>query len=674
MHCNSSFRIHLFCLLLLFFAAASRLPAAEADSDQDAFGLALHAGTAAEAIAAVRTLEDQKLLARVAEESAWKAARSEAIAHLTDQELVADIVHKGDWFLRWAILPRIQDPVLLAEVARKDPDPFVREDAIKLVKDAAVLQDAYRHDPDGRVREAAVYTLRDQPALADIALHAADHDLRQVALNVLTDRQFLKTVAVKTGEADLRKQALFQMDDQKALEELLASQGSSRDLRLDIVPLLQNQKLLKEIATAGAEDPAIRAAAAEKVTDQSVLAGLSAPDQPVAVRLAVVNATRDASMVAHLARSDNDPKVRLAAIGRLDDAAILTRLAQEERDETLRARAVSRLNDRALLARILVQDPSPRVRREAVARVQDKDVLRAALKDQDAGVRATAVVGIPDDPQTLEHLALSDPEAPVRRNATARLQDATVLDRILRRDPSAEVRRAAMARLTDPTSRSAYLENGSDWQLRREAALTGNDLAGLEKTAAHDSDRDVREAAFQRIYDLQLTGRLKDEALQALVLRFNQEAVPATGDPREDRLKADLSDPALAANFGGPLTIQVRRKTSERRYALERPGGGYPPLRGKVVVETWQAVVKSPKGQVLSDRSYEGRKAGKAYAFDGPFPVENGVYVKHNNATVDFVEICKDVLHSSSGSTAVAALGKSENKDLRTAADLILHP
>jgi hypothetical protein len=165
-----------------------------------------------------------------------------------------------------------------------------------------------------------------------------------------------------------------------------------------------------------------------------------------------------------------------------------------------------------------------------------------------------------------------------------------------------------------------------------------------------DADERVRRAAAARLLEL--------------------DRQPA--DPRAVRLLLVLADPALEARFG-PLDLRVEVRTSEQRYALEPPGGGYPPARGRVVTEHWEAKVLKADGSVVAEKSFHGAKGRKAQAFDDRYPVRDGSYIMYNAAGVKLEELCMELVRDADRDFWTALAG-SGDKYLRSAADALLHP
>lgn len=623
-----------------------------------------------EAIAAVRRLQNPADLERVAWESRWKDARFEAISLLADPETLARLARQGDWFLRQTALARATDPALLAEAARSDEEPFIREGAARRLTDDSVLLEIARTDPDLGVRETAVRRLTRPEALAGIALGDPDPDLRLAAASTLRDPQTLTRVAQETTDPAVREQAVKGIMEPGILASL-AGADSPPEVRILAVRLTADAEVVRRTAFDPVAPVPVRAVAASRLPQEDALRLLDAPGQSETVRRAAAGTLREQGLLRRLVLEDPDPVVRRTAIASLEDAALLSRLAQHDADEGVRARATSRLSDQALLERIARHDAFPAVRREAVARLKSSEALPWALQDPEEGVRAQAVQSLSGPADAFTRAALEDPSSLVRKYAVGRLLDPPLLDRVLRNDPSAGVREAALRRQTDPARLAAYLGDGPDRRLRVLTASMMRDPAVLALAAATEPDEEVREAIWRRLDEMDRLDAIADEVLRERVRRFNQEPLPSP-DPRETRLKAALAHPLIAERLG-PLEFRIQRGKMERRYVREREGGGYPPLRGRVVVEKLTVQVIAPDGRLLAERSSRGDKPGKGQAFDDRLPLDRGVRVLHHHARVDITGICSEVLKGLSPQD-LRALATAGDHYLSAAAEALLNP
>jgi hypothetical protein len=83
--------------------------------------------------------------------------------------------------------------------------------------------------------------------------------------------------------------------------------------------------------------------------------------------------TDDPQAAADIARTHADPALRAAALDKVADPAVLAQVAASDADAGVRRRAVGRVADRAVLSRIGEQDADPAIRALALER---RDLLR----------------------------------------------------------------------------------------------------------------------------------------------------------------------------------------------------------------------------------------------------------------------------------------------------------
>ena len=623
-------------------------------------------------LAAVARLKDPRHLYEVATRATSRNVRRDAVLRLEDQPLLARIAREQDWYLRKLAAERLTDQATLGGVALHDPDPLVRQSAVKSLKDPEILARVLSEDANVGVRTAAVGNVKDQALLARVAVRDPDPELRLQTLNLISDPGLLLDVARTAEEPEVRDAALARIQDQAFLSRLAREERHSA-LRLSAIRLVRSQETLASLVSDTAEQREARLAALEGLTDPLLLERLVREDPDADVRAAAAGRIQDPVLRAALAESDPLPKVRLAAAARLEDQTVLARVALRDASPEVRARAAGRLDDPDALARIALQDPDEKVRLEAVARIRDQDLLKRIIESDPAGeVGAKAVSGLRiSNPELFARLAQNDPFPKVRWQAVARLSDQPLLDRILRHDPSAAVRNAALQRLTDQELLYAYLANGPDWRLRVEIVNMVRDPAVLVGTAAAEPDEDVRQAAWRRLHARRELDVIGDPDLREAVRRFNEEAIPVP-DPREARLRAALAHPLLTKRFGA-LDIRIVRGSTERRYTREREEGGYPPLRGRVMIEKWSVRVAAADGRLLAEQAFRGHRPGKGEAFDHRLPLAEDSYIKYNSADVNFVQICREVLQTL-GSEDLKAIADAGDRDLRAAAVDLLNP
>jgi hypothetical protein len=187
------------------------------------------------------------ILERLRPTPRWKhadpAVRAAAVyeLHPDEAEVLRTLAREdAEARVRRAAVTRLDDPTVLADVARTDPDEDVRIDAIRALAGlamegsdldriseivrqllaigrsrevVAIARDAALPE----VRTATVDLLTDQKSLSAVSRHASDGPTRLRALARLTDVEEIVNVALKSEQTDAAVAALERIEDPAAL-------------------------------------------------------------------------------------------------------------------------------------------------------------------------------------------------------------------------------------------------------------------------------------------------------------------------------------------------------------------------------------------------------------------------------------------------------------------------
>lgn len=293
-------------------------------------------------------------------------------------------------------MAKINDPAILATVARNDKDWGVRRAAVHNVADPELLARITIDDSDARVRHAAIDKLNDQDALGKVAIEATDANALRIALERLTDQAALARVAVKSQDAAVRRGARDALTD-----HALAQIGMW--VKPQLTRQVTDQGLLARIAVK-ALDEDVRHAAVEHVGDQTLLARIATHDRESAVRRAAVDKLADDMRLATIAVNDQDSSVRQAVAGlafETNTRSLLTSVLEGELD-VVREAAAQRLSDPASLEHAAMRVTSRHVLKILLANIGDTAMLnRIAAGAANAPMRlaATRKVGAKSWPQ-----------------------------------------------------------------------------------------------------------------------------------------------------------------------------------------------------------------------------------------------------------------------------------
>ena len=262
-------------------------------------------------------LTDQSVLAEFARNNSDPGIREAASNNLTDKSVLADIAkNAADWRVRKVAVEKLTDQIALADIAKKDQGIDVRLAAVIKLTDMTVLADIAKNINEyGYVREAALKKLNDQAVLADIYRNDKNADIRQAAVKRLSEDHPLRQVVLASKEE---------------------------------VEKLSDQALLADIAKNVA-DWRVREAAVKKLIDQVLLADIAKNDELWGVRMAaaekLIDQTVAQSVYADIAKNDNEWIVREAAVEKLTNQSVLSNIARSDKDSVVRNAAERRLKE-----------------------------------------------------------------------------------------------------------------------------------------------------------------------------------------------------------------------------------------------------------------------------------------------------------------------------------------
>ncbi len=211
-------------------------------------------------------LDDQALLAEVAETALDPEARRVAIGKITDQAALAEIaVANENWEERQAAVKRVTDQALLAKIIKSAGKSIA---VVKRLTDQALLSEIAQTDEDEEVRCAAVAKLSDQAVLAKVAIEDKSSSVRATAVRGLADESTLAQIAKNDGNLHVRWSAAEKYFD---LTKPGAIGGAGQD---PLGRTAANHQVviavLAEIALVG-EDADDSKRAAEKLADLAAL-------------------------------------------------------------------------------------------------------------------------------------------------------------------------------------------------------------------------------------------------------------------------------------------------------------------------------------------------------------------------------------------------------------------
>ena len=325
---------------------------------------------------AVRGLPSQALLADLAKNAKYAGIRELAVKKISDRGILAERnwsyggfePFKGEHFVE-----KLTDPAflkILAVIAKKDKVAYVRQAAVEKLADQDLLADIAKHDESGEVRKAAADNLNDaamaQTVYADIALNDNDWEVRKSAVLKLTDQPVLADIAENDEIGEVCIAAVWKLSDQTLLAAIARNdeswekreakvrklnpvngfpEGAIDDVdggfsvigNIRLICSPENSKNVKNLS--------IRHAAAEKLTDQTILADIARNVEAPVVRAAAVTKLVDQSVLTDIAKNDKYSCVRSVAVENLSNQMALADSAKNDKEIDVRNAALRRLKE-----------------------------------------------------------------------------------------------------------------------------------------------------------------------------------------------------------------------------------------------------------------------------------------------------------------------------------------
>ncbi len=292
--------------------------------------------------------------------------------------------------IRLAAVRKIEDQALLAKIAAEDVHLEVREAAVERLTDQALLAKIAAGDKGDRARMAAVERVFVQSLLEKIVVQGIDGDVRNFAAKRLTD-QVQEALVRRALAGDIS--AVRQLTDQTLLAQIATQENAEDhpppdDLPEELWMLMGNEDrairaegLSKESTEAYRRAQAIRDAAFERLTDQALLAKIATQEKPFetcfySVVADAVRRLTDQALLAEIAVAGTT--VSMTATTRVTDQALLAKIATRAKGKDVRKAATQRVAELALLTKIAAEDEDVLVRAAAVGRLAQVEIGQAA--------------------------------------------------------------------------------------------------------------------------------------------------------------------------------------------------------------------------------------------------------------------------------------------------------
>jgi len=188
-----------------------------------------------------------------------------AVQKLEDQRLLAEIAQKDAYGkVRLAAIGKLQDQRTLYDIAKNDPSPGVSRGAFDAITDQSLLAEIAQQDESAQRRAAAWAAIRDPDVLAELAQNASDPALKEAAAEkrhqmlldiVLSEKRrkhLSKALAAVTAMIDPEQLARVVLEvNDSSFVELAVPRIADQALLLDLLDKVKTQVGPYEIITKG---------------------------------------------------------------------------------------------------------------------------------------------------------------------------------------------------------------------------------------------------------------------------------------------------------------------------------------------------------------------------------------------------------------------------------------
>ncbi|MCS6912696.1 MAG: DUF349 domain-containing protein [Myxococcota bacterium] len=522
--------------------------------------------------------------------------RAEAVRHLGADEasLLAHIGKKDqDARVRRLAIKKIEDPEVLIEIARSDPEESLRRAAQDRADDLLLGTVLSAQDQD-----AAQATLGklSQRALLEVARRAQHGGVRQLAAELIGDERLLGELARTSNDPALRLSCLERVRSESVLRDV-ALGAAVKEVALQALERIQAPELLRDIAERG-KSKALRAAAQQR------LGGAPERRPSPSTTKAALEKHRRAQLLSLCQRAEAAARaadLRRAEAELAQVQAEWEALGSQPGDEPLRQRidqAVAALQARREAAQ----------RKEAQARLEADNLRRERERCQ----RRTALCerveqldgeGVPIQLAEVRKAwdDLGPAETPAERELARRF--ARAVKEAMRRHEQAESRRAARARLEEIVAEVKAL-GSAPGDVKRLRALEGRWRELEAQLPPGDELRQRYEEAVQSVRAAIEEAKQKRQAeaeavrAQCETLCASAEGLVETGNRQQ--VEAALKQVQAMQQQLRVLSASHRKALAERLHqARERLTIRLKDLREEEDWRRWSAV---PQAEALCQR------------------------------------------------------------------------
>ncbi len=174
--------------------------------------------------AAVKKIEDQDVLVKLAKKDKAYWVRTEAVRKISDQEILKKLMkYEKNEMVRRVLIQKIDDQDLIESTALNDENEDVRMSAVGKLRNKEIIEKIALEDIASRVRVTAVWKISDKDALVYIVRNDKNREVRRMAVRGIKDQSALLEIVKKAKEVDVQYQAVKQITDLNILKSIVKS-------------------------------------------------------------------------------------------------------------------------------------------------------------------------------------------------------------------------------------------------------------------------------------------------------------------------------------------------------------------------------------------------------------------------------------------------------------------
>ncbi|MEW5734526.1 MAG: hypothetical protein AB1921_06710 [Thermodesulfobacteriota bacterium] len=340
-------------------------------------------------LAAIRDLDDQSILAEIAESDPVFRVRLAAVGKLIGNDVLASVALKdSNTQVRLAAVARIKDQSKLCDIAANVAEERVRLAAVDAITDEGVLAHVANTNDNESIQVAAVRRITKDEALLEVAAKSTGHSSRLEAVRRMHSPALLARIAVKSASAQLRIAAAEKLGetvtnpDETTAKAMAFPFAALKDLAepdtlthaYTALGKISDKGVMSIIARSTAH-PLIRQEAMQRVSARDLWLALARGEESTRLRAAAVSLISDQAELFRIAKGEGHHRVRIAAVHRLSDPAALFSLVRNDFDYRVRLAALCHITDKDLLAEAEAENTAPALRMAASAKAAGKSFL-----------------------------------------------------------------------------------------------------------------------------------------------------------------------------------------------------------------------------------------------------------------------------------------------------------